>query len=371
MSRQIIVPKIKEENHSHSLELVAKVLANGIVKTVYDSLNGNEGSRMLQPLGNGTEYDRNVSEGTKQTVTLPGTPTSSEPSEGKDKNIHLPTVKVTDDRERPTSRGRVSMATLVDTMMTSLGLPGSGRFVSLEELSAATKRADDPLTTTATQEFAEMVRLIVNDRLNTSDALLDAGRRLNPTDLEQNFTFEFLGEFADESVKRLLMSCIGPQPASAPTEGPSLVMSFNVSPQSFEIARRKSEVFADTIDLFTKVIVTNIMDKVTALSDQAVVSNAEETPDIDSHSVEQLSTGRPVISVAALHHCIRAVLQRVQETSSTGVHGSSAVIDDDQIQKVTDDVKATLSAFTAVKVEDGQHAIKELRSEERRVGKEC
>ena len=109
MSRQIIVPKIKEENRSHSLELVAKVLANGIVKTVYDSLNGNEGSRMLQPLGNGTEYDRNVSEGTKQTVTLPGTLTSSEPSEGKDKNIHLPTVKVTDDRERPTSRDRKSV----------------------------------------------------------------------------------------------------------------------------------------------------------------------------------------------------------------------------------------------------------------------
>ncbi|KAL7886458.1 hypothetical protein AOLI_G00041790 [Acnodon oligacanthus] len=48
------------------------------------------------------------------------------------------------------------------------------------------------------------------------------------------------------------------------------------------------------------------------------------------------------------------------ETSSTDVHGSSAVIDDVQIQKVTDDVKAVLSLCSAVTEQDGEHAVKEL-----------
>ena len=293
MSRQIIVPKIKEENHSHSLELVAKVLANGIVKTVYDSLNGNEGSRMLQPLGNGTEYNRNVSEGTKQTVTLPGTPTSSESSEGKDKNIHLPAVKVTDDRERPTSRGRVSMATLVDTMMTSLGLQGSGHYIFLAELSAAAKRVNDLILTKTTQKFAEMAQIILKDRLtspNISESVVGVRKLQNHTDPQRHFISEFLGEFADESAKRLLMSCIAPRPASASAEDiPSLVMPFRVTPESFEISRPPSEVFADTIDLFSNKIVNNIMDSVSAHVLVAVVLSAVETPEIDSRSSKKLS----------------------------------------------------------------------------------
>ena len=52
----------------------------------------------------------------EHTVSLPATPTPSESSKGKG-----PSMRITDDQERPKSRGRVSMDTLVDTMMTSLG----------------------------------------------------------------------------------------------------------------------------------------------------------------------------------------------------------------------------------------------------------
>ena len=44
-------------------------------------------------------------------------------------------------------------------------------------------------------------------------------------------------------------------------------------------------MYADTIDLFSKAIVKNVMEKVSAPSDHeedAVVSKAEETPDIDT-----------------------------------------------------------------------------------------
>ncbi|KAL6477292.1 hypothetical protein MHYP_G00131270 [Metynnis hypsauchen] len=46
--------------------------------------------------------------------------------------------------------------------------------------------------------------------------------------------------------------------------------------------------------------------------------------------------------------------------SSTGAHGSPLLIDEDQVQNVTIAVKEMLSLFTAVTVEDGEHALKKL-----------
>ncbi|XP_036419161.1 uncharacterized protein LOC118802842 [Colossoma macropomum] len=302
----------------------------------------------------------------EHTVLLPGTPTP-ESSKGRGKISHLQRPSVIDEHESPKSREGVSMASLLGTMMASLGLQSSGAFNSLEELAAAAKRVEDLFSTTAPQEFAKMVQLILMDRLtslNMSESVLGTRRRQNHTDLQRSFASEFLAEFADESVKCLLMSCMAPRPASTTAKDiPSLVMPFRVTPESFEISRPPSEVFADTMDLFSKVIVNSVMDKVSALSDHelnAVDSNAEETPESDSHSSEKLKTSPPTISVDALHCCIRAILRKVQEMSSTGVHGSPLLIDEDQVQNVTDTVKGILALFTAVTVEDGEHALKKL-----------
>ena len=46
--------------------------------------------------------------------------------------------------------------------------------------------------------------------------------------------------------------------------------------------------------------------------------------------------------------------------SSTGVHRYPLLIDDDQVQKITDAVKVILALFTAVSVADGEHALKKL-----------
>ncbi|KAL7831514.1 hypothetical protein SRHO_G00310170 [Serrasalmus rhombeus] len=95
-------------------------------------------------------------------------------------------------------------------------------------------------------------------------------------------------------------------------------MPFRVTPESFEILRPPSEVFADTMDLFSGVIVNSVMDKVSAMSDHeldAVDSNAEETPESDSQSSEELNTSPPTISMDALHCCICAILHKVQEMS--------------------------------------------------------
>ncbi|KAL6477259.1 hypothetical protein MHYP_G00130940 [Metynnis hypsauchen] len=46
--------------------------------------------------------------------------------------------------------------------------------------------------------------------------------------------------------------------------------------------------------------------------------------------------------------------------SPTGAHGSPLLIDEDQVQNVTIAVKEMLSLFTAVTVEDGEHALKKL-----------
>ncbi|KAL6477268.1 hypothetical protein MHYP_G00131030 [Metynnis hypsauchen] len=46
--------------------------------------------------------------------------------------------------------------------------------------------------------------------------------------------------------------------------------------------------------------------------------------------------------------------------SSTGAHGSPLLNDEDQVQNVTIAVKEMLSLFTAVTVEDGEHALKKL-----------
>ncbi|XP_036446201.1 uncharacterized protein LOC118821610 [Colossoma macropomum] len=233
----------------------------------------------------------------EHTVSLPGTPTPSESSKGEGKESHLqgPSVRITDEQERPKSRERVSMATLVDIMMTSLGLQGSGHYMSLAELSAAAKRVDDLILTRAVQEFADKLQIILKDRLislNVSDSVVGVRKLQNHTDPQRHFTSEFLGEFADESVKRVLMSCIAPRPASASAEDiPSLVMPFRVTPESFEVSRPPSDVFADTIDLFSREIVNTVMDNVLADVWDAA-SNAEETPEMNSSG--KLSTSHKV-----------------------------------------------------------------------------
>ncbi|XP_036417939.1 uncharacterized protein LOC118801684 [Colossoma macropomum] len=272
---------------------------------------------------------------------------------------HLERPSVMDEHEPPKSRERVSMASLLDTMMASLGLLSSGPFNSLEELSAAAERVEDLFLTTAPQKFANMVRLILTDRLSSLN--MSASVLQHYPYLQRPFASEFFVEFADKAVKCLLRSCIAPRPASTTANDiPSLVMPFRVTP---EISRPPSEMFADKMDLFSEVIVNSVMDKVSALSDHeldAVDSNVEETSGSDSHSSEELNTSPPTISVDALRCCVRAILQKVQEISSTGVHGSPLLIDEDQVQNVTDMVKGILALFTAVTVEDGEHALKKL-----------
>ncbi|KAL7834090.1 hypothetical protein AOLI_G00290500 [Acnodon oligacanthus] len=70
-------------------------------------------------------------------------------------------------------------------------------------------------------------------------------------------------------------------------------MPFRVADESFEISRPPSEVFADTVDLFSEEIVNGVMDKVSALLDHesdAVDSNAEETPELEDgeHALQKL-----------------------------------------------------------------------------------
>ncbi|XP_036417190.1 uncharacterized protein LOC118801132 isoform X2 [Colossoma macropomum] len=180
------------------------------------------------------------------------------------KKSHLERPSVIDEHEPPKNRERVSMASLLDTMMASLGLQSSGPFNSLEELSAAAERVEDLFSTTATEEIAKMVQLILTDRLSSLNVSVSVLQHYPY--LQRPFASEFLVEFADKPVKCLLRSCIAPQPASTTANDiPSLVMPFRVTPESFEISRPPSEVFADTMDPFSKVIVNSVMDKVPAL----------------------------------------------------------------------------------------------------------
>ncbi|XP_036416129.1 uncharacterized protein LOC118800089 [Colossoma macropomum] len=277
------------------------------------------------------------------------------------KKSHLERPSVIDEHEPPKSRERVSVASLLDTMMASLGLQSSGPFNSLEELSAAAERVEDLFSTAAPQELANMVRLILTDRLSSLN--MSASVLQHYPYLQRPFASDFLVEFADKAVKCLLRSCIAPRPVSTTANDiPSLVMPFRVTPESFEISRPPSEVFSDTVDLFSEVIVNSVMDKVSALSNHeldAVDSNAEETPESDSHSSEELNIS-PIISMDALHCCVHAILHSVQEISSTGVHGSPLLIDEDQVQNVMGMVKGIVALFTAVTVEDGEHALQKL-----------
>ncbi|KAL6480935.1 hypothetical protein MHYP_G00090150 [Metynnis hypsauchen] len=258
-------------------------------------------------------------------------------------------------KDEDESRKRISMATLLDTMMASLGLQSSGRLNSLEDVSAAAERVDGVFSTGATQ-FSKVLQLVLTDRFCESF--------LCHTFLHQHFASEFLGEFADEAVKRLLTSCIAPRAAPTATENiPTLVMPFRACAQSFEFSRPPSELFDDTLDLISDAIVNSVMQKISERSDyesDAELSDAEETPESDSHSSEKLRTSPPAISVDALRCCIRAILEKVQEMSSTGAHGSPLLINEDQVQNVTTAVKEMLSLFTAVTVEDGEHALKKL-----------
>lgn len=204
--------------------------------------------------------------------------------------------------------------------MTSLGLQGSGHYIFLAELSAAAKRVNDLILTKTTQKFAEMARIILKDRLtspNISESVVGVRKLQNHTDPQRHFISEFLGEFADESAKRLLMSCIAPRPASASTEDiPSLVMPFRVTPESFEVSRPPSDVFVDTIDLFSREIVNNVMDSVLAdVWDSA--SSAEETPEINSGSPDKLGTSHKGLIPDLRKHLYAGASSAVPETEGT------------------------------------------------------
>ncbi|KAL7872732.1 hypothetical protein AOLI_G00118030 [Acnodon oligacanthus] len=241
-------------------------------------------------------------------VFLPGIPTPQP-------FVHKLPLRMNDKYK---GRERVSMATLVDTMMASLGLQSSGHLNSVEDISAAAKRADGLFSTAATEKFTKLVQLMLTDRSCENFSYFPF--------LQQSFASEFLAEFAEKSVKRLLTSCIAPREASAATANiPTLVMPFRPCPESFEFARPPSEVFDDTVDLISDAIVNNIMDKVTELSEYELddeLSNDEETSQSDSHSSEKLRTSRGLVEADRKHHAclttwlILRVLAQLEPSSS-------------------------------------------------------
>ncbi|KAL7852478.1 hypothetical protein SRHO_G00182630 [Serrasalmus rhombeus] len=199
-------------------------------------------------------------------IVFPGCPTPQA-------HLHKPSFWFIDEQRR---REMVSMATFLDTMMVSLGLQSSDHLNSLEDISAAAERVDGRFSTAAAERFAKMLQLMLTERFCEKISYHSF--------LKQSFASEFICEFADESVKRLLRSSIAPRAASAATENlPTLVTPFRACPESFEFSRPPLEVFDDTIDLFSDVIGDSIMDKISELSDyelDAELSNAEETPDL-------------------------------------------------------------------------------------------
>ncbi|KAL7857576.1 hypothetical protein SRHO_G00164750 [Serrasalmus rhombeus] len=199
-------------------------------------------------------------------IVLPGCPTPQA-------KLHKPSAWFIDEQRR---REMVSMATFLDTMMVSLGLQSSDHLNSLEDISAAAERVDGLFSTAAAERFAKMLQVMLTERFCEKISYHSF--------LKQSFASEFICEFADESVKRLLRSSIAPRAASAATENlPTLVTPFRACPESFELSRPPLEVFDDTIDLFSDVIGNSIMDKISELSDYELddeLSNAEETPDL-------------------------------------------------------------------------------------------
>ncbi|KAL7855967.1 hypothetical protein AOLI_G00195710 [Acnodon oligacanthus] len=275
-------------------------------------------------------------------ICLPGAPTPQP-------YLHKLAVRAMDKHKR---RERVSMATLLDTMMASLGLQSSGHLNSVEDISAAAKRVDGLCSTAATEEFAKMVRLMLTDRCCQKHSYFPF--------LQQSFASGFLSEFADQSVKRLLTTCIAPRAASTATENiPTLVMPFRACPESFEFSRLPSEVFDDTVDLFSDAIVNSVMGRVSKLSDyelDAELSNAEETPESDSHRSEKLRTSPPTIKSDRQHHACPAawlvlrVLAQSKRSSSDLTKEASSSDPKGLIERILREVSASSSA---AKLEEG------------------
>ncbi|KAL7872742.1 hypothetical protein AOLI_G00118130 [Acnodon oligacanthus] len=278
-------------------------------------------------------------------VFLPGIPTPQP-------FVHKLPLRMNDKYK---GRERVSMATLVDTMMASLGLQSSGHLNSVEDISAAAKRADGLFSTAATEKFTKLVQLMLTDRSCENFSYFPF--------LQQSFASEFLAEFAEKSVKRLLTSCIAPREASAATENiPTLVMPFRPCPESFEFARPPSEVFDDTVDLISDAIVNNIMDKVTELSEyelDAELSNDEETSESDSHSSEKLRTSRGLVEADRQHHAclttwlILRVLAQLEPSSSDLTKEASSNDPKELTERILRELSASSSAAKLEEVLSG------------------
>ena len=93
-------------------------------------------------------------------------------------------------------------------------------------------------------------------------------------------------------------------------------MPFRVTPESFEVSRPPSDVFVDTIDLFSREIVNNVMDSVLAdVWDSA--SSAEETPEINSGSPDKLGTSHKGLIPDLRKHTYAGASSAVLETEGT------------------------------------------------------
>ncbi|MCJ8742950.1 hypothetical protein PDJAM_G00088150 [Pangasius djambal] len=337
-------------------------------------------------------------------VTNPVTPYPSLSSLGKRSPCIKSSVRSLDKEVRPKTRGSdvVSMTTLVDTLMSSLDLEHAEHFSSLENLFAAANRSGEMNSKGAshkfTLKFVDMVQQLIKHRMtpikSVSDSAVETRRRQVNTDMQQSLAYEFLCDFAEESVKRLLISCILPPPTPAPTqELPT--MPFNVTPENFDFSRPLSEVYTDATELLSKIAWKQVMEHLSVSFDQCVdevfsiyseelrsiedqkldttascselhpapqqsmetISNAEKTPEVASYSCEKAKT----LSLTALCHCVRTILLRIQQESSAEV-SPFLYETSDEVQLITIAVLDVLKGCSGVKLEDDEHEPKELQS---------
>ncbi|MCI4388711.1 hypothetical protein PGIGA_G00089150 [Pangasianodon gigas] len=337
-------------------------------------------------------------------VTNPVTPYPSLSSLGKRSPCLKSSLRSLDKEVRPKTQGSdvVSMTTLVDTLMASLDLEHAEHFSSLENLFAAANRSGEMNSKGAshkfTLKFVDMVQQLIKHRMtpikSVSDSAVETRRRQVNTDMQQSLAYEFLCDFAEESVKRLLTSCILPPPTPAPTQELPTT-PFNVTPENFDFSRPLSEVYTDATELLSNIAWKQVMEHLSVSFDQCVdevfsiyseelrsiedqkldttascselhpapqqsmetISNAEKTPEVASYSCEKAKT----FSLTALRHCVRTILLRIQQESSAEV-SPFLYETSDEVQLITIAVLDVLKGCSGVKLEDDEHEPKELQS---------
>ncbi|XP_053097709.1 uncharacterized protein LOC113523868 [Pangasianodon hypophthalmus] len=336
-------------------------------------------------------------------VTNPVTPYPSLSSLGKRSPCLKSSLRSLDKEVRPKTRSSdvVSMTTLVDTLMASLDLEHAEHFSSLENLFAAANRSGEMNSKGAphkfTLKFVDMIQQLIKRRMtpikSVSDSAVETRRRQVNTDMQQSLAYEFLCEFAEESVKRLLTSCILPPPTPARTqELPTMPF---VTPENFDFSRPLSEVYADATELLSNIVWKQVMEHLSVSFDQCVdeifsiysedlrsiedqkldttascselhpapqqsmetISNAEKTPEVASYSCEKAKT----FSLTALCHCVRTILLRIQQESSAEV-SPFLYETSDEVQLITIAVLDVLKGCRGVKLKDDEHEPKELQS---------